>query len=84
MKSKKISLFSFDIITFKQFFAIEFLKPDIPNHATSAEFSIFIDDGYLVKDFKIRADKGKNFEYNISNSVSEIKNAWSKGVQLLI
>ena len=61
------------------FFAIEFLKPDIPNHATSAEFSIFIDDGYLVKDFKIRADKGKNFEYNISNSVSEIKNAWSKG-----
>ena len=61
------------------FITIEFLQPDIPNHATSADFGFFIEKGYLLQDYEKRGLKGIDFEYNLENAILNIKQAWSQG-----
>jgi len=59
------------------FLSVEFLEPDIPNHANTADFGVFIEEGYLLQDLKNRAEKGKDFDFNIDNAIFSIKEAWN-------
>ena len=61
------------------FISIEFLQPDIPDHATSANLGIFIEKGYILQDYENRGIKGSDFEYHLENGISNIKQAWSQG-----
>ena len=61
------------------FISIEFLQPDIPDHATSANLGIFIEKGYILQDYENRGVKGSNFEYHLENGIFNIKQAWSQG-----
>ena len=61
------------------FISIEFLEPDIPDHATSANLGIFIEKGYILQDYENRGLKGSDFEYHLENGISNIKQAWSQG-----
>ena len=64
---------------FSNFISIEFLQPDIPDHATSADFGFFIEKGYVLQDYEKRGLKGIDFEYNLENGILNIKQAWSNG-----
>jgi hypothetical protein len=59
------------------FLSVEFLEPDIPNHANTADFGVFIEEGYLLQDLTNRAEKGKDFDSNIDNAIFSIKEAWN-------
>jgi len=61
------------------FYTIEILKPDIPNHATSADFGLFVEKGYLLKNLDERIEKGQNYRENINQSKLNIKLDWNNG-----
>ena len=58
--------------------AFEFLNPDVPNHASSAQFGFFIDKGYLIKDYEKRQLIGSEYEFHINNAILSIKTAWGE------
>ena len=58
--------------------AFEFLNPDVPNHASSAQFGFFIEKGYLIKDYEKRQLIGSEYEFHINNAILSIKTAWSE------
>ena len=64
---------------FSNFYTIEILKPDIPNHATSADFGLFVEKGYLLKNLDERIEKGQNYRENINQSKLNIKLDWNNG-----
>lgn len=64
---------------FSNFFTVEILKPDIPNHATSADFGFFVEKGYLLKNLDERIEKGQNYEENINQSKLNLKLDWNNG-----
>ena len=59
--------------------SVEILKPDIPNHATTAEVGLFIEKGYLVKNLDERTLKGKNYTKNINQAKINIAEDWESG-----
>ena len=61
------------------FISIEFLEPDIPDHATSVNFGIYFEKGYILQDYEKRGLKGSDFEYHLENGIFNIKQAWSQG-----
>ena len=81
-KHSKVKEISFDCFTsfsiFSNFLTIEILKPDIPNHATTADFGIFVEKGYLLKNLDERSYKGKEYTNNINQAKINIKNDWKK------
>tara|TARA_X000001036_G_scaffold422832_1_gene446163 strand:- start:6299 stop:7441 length:1143 start_codon:yes stop_codon:yes gene_type:complete len=59
--------------------SVEILKPDVPNHATTADVGLFIEKGYLVKNLDERTLKGKNYTKNINQAKINIAEDWKSG-----
>jgi len=59
--------------------SVEILKPDVPNHATTADVGMFIEKGYLVKNLDERTLKGKNYTENINQAKINIAEDWKSG-----
>ena len=76
---KSLLIVSLVFSIFSNFLTIEILKPDIPNHATTADFGIFVEKGYLLKNLDERSYKGKEYTNNVNQAKINIKNDWKKG-----
>lgn len=76
----KIEKFVIGIILFSSvlsnFYAFEFLIPDIPNHASSADFQITFEQGYMIKYYNESNFKGQEYENHVKQGILNIKDSW--------
>jgi len=78
--SKSLVVYCLLIFTlFSNFLTIEFLTPDTPNHATTANLNITITQGYYLQDFEQRLLKMENFDNYLQVGINNIKSDWSNG-----
>ena len=79
IKFNKLSLAVLLLVFFANFIDLKFYEVDVPNHASQAFLNIRFDDGLLIEDFKERAFKGLDKNFNYQNAKKSVYDAWSQG-----
>ena len=76
----RLSLAVLLLVFFANFIDLKFYEVDVPNHASQAFLNIKFEDGFLIEDFRERAFKGLDKNFNYQNAKKSVYDASPKVV----